>query len=131
METPEKQHLCCLCPCPKIHLSARGREGGRSARGWEPRDLGARSRARGKAPSGRAGRRSLGRPGRTHRRAASQLARRAGLAASGARRTRRKGKAEALRLPPLGHFLLRSRTGEVSASQWFAPPSPGRGVRWG
>lgn len=65
------------------------------------------------------------------RRDSSLLAGGAGLATAGARRTPRKGKAGALRLPPLGHFLLRSRTGEVSASQWFAPPPPGRGVRWG
>lgn len=43
----------------------------------------------------------------------------------------RKGKAGALRLPPLGHFLHRSRTEEVSSSQWFASPPPGRGVRGG
>lgn len=33
-------------------------------------------------------------------------------------------KDRTLQLPPLGHFLLRSRTAEVSASQWFVPRPP-------
>lgn len=122
MEAPEKQHLCRLTAPPAPSPPLGSGQGGRGARGSGARgEPGARGRgARGAGPP-----RPHSPPRRVPGGGPREPARR------GARRTRRKGKAGALRLPPLGHFLLRSRTGEVSASQWFAPPPPGRGVRGG
>lgn len=122
MEAPAKQHLCRLTAPPAPSPPHGSGEGGRGAR---------TAGARGEPCARGRGARVAG-PPRPHsppRRVPGGGPREPGR--RGARRTRRKGKAGALRLPPLGHFLLRSRTGEVSASQWFAPPPPGRGVRRG
>lgn len=91
------------------------------------RDPGARGReSRVLAAGGGGGRALRGpqEPGRTHRRSASRLEGPAGLGAAGARRAAEERKGRTLGLPPLGHFLLRSRTAEVSASQWFPPRPP-------
>lgn len=139
MEAPGKQHRRCLSS--PADRRARLREGRRRprGRGWGSGARGAGdgrraggARGRGWARGRGAGRGEVGRgPGaraaltpaaRPRWRAAQAWPPRSPPDAEG-----RKGRSPPL--PPLGHFLLRSRTGEVSASQWFAPPPPGRGVR--
>lgn len=125
MQAPEK-HLCQFHPPALRDSELSSVKGSWRARGWEPGDRGAPVVAC-------AGRRSRGRPG-PHSLAESQLAGRTGLTASGARRTLRKGKAEAPPAPSPGTLPAPgSRTGEVSASQRFSsalwPRRPGGDIR--